>query len=189
MPESHIQKVLDGDKDAFRFIIRQFQDSAFTLAVSITKEEFAAKDAVQAAFVKAYTRLRTFERKSSFKTWFHRIVVNEAFQVLRNQKRRQKLSFALKADEKGTSNPVNHIEQKADDDHLRFYIREAMKMLAANEALALQLFYLEEYSIKETGQVTGWSESKTKVLLHRARKKLKQVLTETYHIQPKEFFE
>jgi RNA polymerase sigma factor (sigma-70 family) len=110
MPDQNIKRVLDGDKDAFRFIIRQFQDSAFTLAVSITKEEFAAKDAVQAAFVKAYTRLHTFERKSSFKTWFHRIVVNEAFQVLRNQKRRQKLSFALKADEEGTSNPVNYIE-------------------------------------------------------------------------------
>ncbi len=189
MPERYVKQVLDGDKDAFRFIIRQFQDSAFTLAVSITKEEFAAKDAVQAAFVKAYTRLRTFERKSSFKTWFHRIVVNEAFQVMRSQKRRQKLSFALKAEREGLSRNTNHIEQKTDDDHLRFYIREAMKGLTANEALVLQLFYLEEYSIKETGQVTGWSESKTKVLLHRARKKLKQILTESYNIQPENFFE
>ncbi|MCC5904888.1 MAG: RNA polymerase sigma factor [Balneolaceae bacterium] len=189
MLESHIQKVLDGEKEAFRFIIRQFQDGAYMLAVSILKEEFAAKDTVQAAFVKTYTRLHTFERKSSFRTWFHRIVVNEAFQLLRSQKRRQKLSFALKADREGISGTVNNIEQKTDDDHLRFYIREAMKELTADEALALQLFYLEEYSIKETGEITGWSESKTKVLLHRARKKLKEILTETYNIKPIESFE
>lgn len=187
MPERYVNKVRSGDKEAFRFIVREYKDSAYSLAVSITKDEFAAKDVVQNAFVQAYTKLKTFIGQSSFKTWFYRIVVNEAFQVIRKQNQQKKIAAAVKNEPQNIS--TNNTGKKTDEDYLRFYIRETIQKLTPDEALALHLFYLEEYSIKEAVQVTGWSESKTKVLLHRARKNFKQILTEEYHLQLNDLLE
>lgn len=79
MTDVYIQKVLDGDTDAFRFIIKEHKDNAYSLAISILKNEFEAKEIVQTAFIKAYTKLDTFKGTSSFATWFYRIIINEAF--------------------------------------------------------------------------------------------------------------
>lgn len=51
-------------------------------------------------------------------------------------------------------------------------------MLPPNESLALRLFYLEEENIKEVAEITGWSISKVKVTLHRARNNMYSTLGE-----------
>ncbi len=58
---------------------------------------------------------------------------------------------------------LTHEEQK-------YYISTVFKYLSTNEALALELFYLQENSIDEITTLTGWSESKIKMLLLRGRK-------------------
>ena len=49
--------------------------------------------------------------------------------------------------------------------------------LSPNEALALRLFYLEELSVQEVREVTGWTETNIKTTLHRGRKNLYRVLS------------
>lgn len=63
MPDRYVERVLNGDKEAFRFIIRECKDDAYNLAISILKEEYAAKEAVQRAFIKAYEGLDKFRVK------------------------------------------------------------------------------------------------------------------------------
>ncbi|MDZ7773477.1 MAG: sigma-70 family RNA polymerase sigma factor [Balneolaceae bacterium] len=87
--------MLDGDTDAFRFIIKQYQDEAYSLAISVVKDEFLAKDVAQNAFIKAYTKLDTFKWNSRFSTWLVRIVINEAFIQLRKQKRQTKIAEGI----------------------------------------------------------------------------------------------
>jgi DNA-directed RNA polymerase specialized sigma24 family protein len=54
-----------------------------------------------------------------------------------------------------------------------------MNGLRPNERLAVNLFYFEEYNISEIVEITGWSKSNTKVILHRARKNLHLGLEES----------
>ena len=70
MDELYIEKVLNGDIDAYKYFVRQYKDMAFTLAVSVLKSEFDAKDAVQEAFIIAFRKLRSFKGNSKFSTWF-----------------------------------------------------------------------------------------------------------------------
>jgi RNA polymerase sigma factor (sigma-70 family) len=183
MPDRYVKRVLDGDKEAFRYIIRECQDAAFNIALSILKEDFAAREAVQKAFIKVYRNLHTFRKDAAFKTWFHRILVNESFQIARKKKSER---FWPLTPDTTDHDGVNPIQKKYDEDHAGYYIHETLKMMKPDECLVLQLYYLEENSIKEICEITGWSEPKIKVTMHRARKSMNNVLTGQFNIKPEE---
>ena len=79
MDDLYIRKVLQGDTDAFRWIIKNHKDMAYSLAMSVVKDEYIAREVLQISFVQAYTKLNTFLGKSKFSTWFFRIVIHESF--------------------------------------------------------------------------------------------------------------
>lgn len=161
--ELYIKKVLNGDTEAFTFFVTQYKDMAFSVAVSVVKDEFTATDVVQEAFVKAFENLKSFKGKSKFGTWFFRIVINESYKVV--QRNRVKYTNLEPELEDFQNNNLKEQEQK-------FYINEVLRILPANESLVLRLFYLNENNIKEIQEMTGWNESKVKVTLHRARKSM-----------------
>lgn len=186
MTDVYIQKVLDGDTNAFRFIIQKHKDKAYSLAISVVKNEFEARDVVQTAFIKAYTKLDTFKTNSSFATWFYRILINEAFYKKRKQK-----GNPVSIDNATSSeipSQVNKTLLKMEEDNQRYYINEALKKLSANYSLALRLFYLEEFTIDEITQITGWTDSNTKVILHRARNKMEKMLTNLFNLGKEELY-
>ncbi len=180
MVESYIDRVLQGERKAFRFIISEYKDHAYSLAVSVVKNEFDAKDVVQNAFIKAYNKLETFNRDAKFSTWFYRIVINEAFNKLRSLNK-----DTVSLDSSDTDVSPNSSDKTFSDAEVaiqRYYINQALKMLPAKYSVSLRLFYLEEKSIDEITKITGWTESNTKVILHRARNKMEDILTNTFNL-------
>lgn len=171
--EEQMDKVLSGNTDAFRYFVEKYKDMAFNLAVSIVKDDYHAEEVVQDAFLKAFNGLKSFKRTAKFKSWFYRIIVNEAFQKVKKLKKNHGW-LALSEVQEPKQARVSDGEGSQLDQ-----IRKAMKVLAVNESLVLNLFYLEEYSLKEVETITGWSSSKTKVTLHRARKNLRELVTIT----------
>jgi RNA polymerase sigma-70 factor (ECF subfamily) len=85
MDEQTIRKVLDGEIQEFRHLIRKYKDPSFNLARSIIRSDLTAEEAVQDAFVKAYQNLHKFRKKAAFSTWFYRIVVNESLKKVKKQ--------------------------------------------------------------------------------------------------------
>ena len=165
MEELYIKKVIEGDEHGYRYFIQRYQDMAFSIAISVVKDEFIAEEVTQEAFMKAFEKMHTFKKHSKFSTWFYRIIVNIAFRRLDKEK-------------KWKNEPLVAVEDSVDEskfdtleaDERKFYINETLKLMSANESLALRLFYLEELSLNEIKDVTGWSNSKIKVVIHRARK-------------------
>ncbi|MCF6356429.1 MAG: RNA polymerase sigma factor [Draconibacterium sp.] len=158
-----IKKVLNGDTEAFRYFVNAYKDMAFSVAVSVVKNEYPAADVVQESFVKAFENLKFFKGKSKFSTWFIRIVINESFKSVQNKKvHYTNLEIELEDIQKD-------VLQDADR---KFFVNEVLKIMSPNESLVLRLFYLNENSIKEICEMTGWDKSKVKVTLHRARKSM-----------------
>lgn len=145
---------------------------AFSVAISVVKDEFAAEEVVQEAFIKAFNGLRAFKGRSKFSTWFYRIVVNEALEHLRKSKR-ELISFNA---EYMSDVADDSILESLQEEEQIYLINEALKKLAPKESLVLRLFYLEEENIKTVCDITGWSKANTKVMLHRARKSMLIVL-------------
>lgn len=168
MDDLYLQRVRDGNSDAFRYFIDAYRDMAFTIAMSVLKDEQRAEEAVQDAFLKAYNGLDKFNQRSKFSTWFYRIVTNEALQYLkRNTKQQIDLTEDFN-DEPADESFLLSLDIKEQS----YLINEALNHLSPNESLALRLFYLEENSLKDIADITGWSESNIKVILHRARKNI-----------------
>jgi RNA polymerase sigma-70 factor, ECF subfamily len=88
-----IQRVRNGESEAFRFLVERYQGRAYRLALRVLRDEEAARDAVQDAFVKAYTALARFEGRSSFFTWFYRLVMNQCLDARRRDKSGREVAF------------------------------------------------------------------------------------------------
>jgi RNA polymerase sigma-70 factor (ECF subfamily) len=172
MDELYIRKVLEGDPEAFRYFLKTYKDMAFHVAVSIVKDSYYAEEVVQDAFMKAFKGLRSFNGTAKFKTWFYRIVVNEAFQRLRKTKK-EIVSFVPGEEIIRLEDTPLYDLQEEEQKHM---IGEALNRLPPKESLVLALFYLEDYSLADICNITGWSLSNTKIILHRARKDIRSLL-------------
>ncbi len=169
MDSVYINNVLNGSTEDFRFLIRKYKDLAFSVAVAVVKNEFDAEEVVQESFIKVFQNLKSFKGLSDFKTWFYRILINEAFKHLQKSKKEIVLSTNQNLPEteelEETFRGLNVEEQ-------RYLVIESLKKIPPKESLGLQLFYIEGNSIHEMINLTGWSEANAKVILYRARKHL-----------------
>jgi RNA polymerase sigma factor (sigma-70 family) len=174
MDESHIQHVLGGDIQEFRYLVIKYKDRAFNLAKSILKSDLTAEEAVQDAFIQAFRNLHKFEHKSAFSTWFYRIVVNVA---LRKNKKKQ-MEY-IQVDELSLKDTISSLRIEAiehlHEEEQREIINEVLDNMKDNESLLLKLYYLEEKKIEEIAEITGFTDSNCKVILHRARKSFAEI--------------
>lgn len=169
--EDHIylERVLEGNKDAFRYFIKEYQQMGYSIALSMVKTHHDAEDVTQDAFVRAYKSLRSFKRASKFSSWFYKIVVNESLKHIKKYKGDRKYYEVTESHHDLESNFVDAVgqlelsEKKAEIDLTLSYMKP-------KEALILKLYYLHELSLAEIMDSTGWSSSNIKVLLYRARK-------------------
>lgn len=165
--QPHINRVLAGDSSAFAPLVRRHQQTAFALAMSVVKREEDARDVVQRGFVQAYTNLSKFRGESTFTTWLCRIVINEALRVVRRRKNSPLEEWNEALPE--AAPVVNEALAKLGRADRSRVIREVFALMPAREALVLQLFYLEEQSVKETAYSSGLTANHVKVLLSRGR--------------------
>lgn len=173
---SCIKQVLSGDLDAFSLLIDKYQDQGLNVALRIVKDTVVAEDVLQDAFIKAFNALNKFKHEASFKTWFFRIVYNESIQYLRKNQIEQKHKDGIKIEVYSDSTSVFDSLKLHDQQKL---IEDVFSALSNREATVLQLYYLEEMSIKEVGEVMSLTKENVKVIMHRARKHFYQVICQT----------
>jgi RNA polymerase sigma-70 factor (ECF subfamily) len=74
--DSLVRETLAGSQASFQLLVERYQERIFSLTRHYTRNPVDVEDLVQDTFLKAYTRLDTFQRQSSFFTWLYRIAVN-----------------------------------------------------------------------------------------------------------------
>ncbi len=176
MDSIYIQKVLDGDGHAFRYFIEQYRDMAYSLAISIVKNAPLAEEVTQDAFIKAYKALPNFEQRSRFSTWLYKIVTNEALKKVK----KKSLDYAADIDEVNNVqySDINESITELNEQDQKYYINLVLEKLSPNDSLILRLFYLNENTLKEIQEITGFSETNIKTILHRSRKRFYIALKE-----------
>lgn len=175
MEDIYIDNVLSGNIEAFSYFVKTYKNMAYNIAISIVKDEQCAEEVTQDAFMKAFTGLKSFQRTAKFKSWFYRIVVNESFLRLRTLKKTKIFSYIEEEDDGVLENRFDY--EITDKNIVK--IHNVLSLLSPKEGLALQLFYLEEASINEIIDITGWTKSNIKVILHRARKNARKIWKNT----------
>lgn len=175
---SYIDKVLEGNVNAYSVIVDRHKDRVYNLAFRICCNHEEAEEISQDSFLKAYRALGSFKRKSSFSTWLYRIVYNTAISQVR-AKRREVLSLedfpADAADFIGTGTT----EEEDENEYRRSLLDFAFQKISDEERSLITLHYYEDMSTEELSEITGISKSNIKVKLFRARQKMLQVIENT----------
>ena len=171
----YIDKVLEGNVNAYSVIVERHKNRVYNLAFRICCNHEEAEEISQDSFLKAYRALGSFRRKSSFSTWLYRIVYNTAISHVRTKKR-EILSLedfpASAADFIGTGTT----EEEAENEYRRSLLDFAFQKISDEERSLITLHYYEDLSTEEMSEVTGISKSNIKVKLFRARQKMLQVI-------------
>jgi RNA polymerase sigma-70 factor (ECF subfamily) len=180
--EELVAAARQGDRRAFEELVERHEQRAFHIAFGFARDREEAKDLSQEAFLKAFVYLKHFDGRSSFYTWFYRIVVN----VCLDYKRKAKRAAAEEFDESVQSqiDPAHQPPKPLPPDQHVFAgqisrkVDEALKTLPAKQRTAFILKNHQGLSIKEIAAVMETAEGTVKVHLHRAVTSLRQRLAE-----------
>ena len=191
-PEPDIALLQKQDHTAFSALVARYHRPLVAVARSIIGDSLA-EEVVQEAWVSIYRALPGFEGRSSLKTWVYTIVGNEARSRLRREKRIVALedlggdsdisyldSNRFKTDGHwDTPAPDWHIEspdQLLEEQQLQNCIEITLDQLSPNQKAVFTLRDLEQQSLDEICNILQLNDSNVRVLLHRARLKLMQVI-------------
>ncbi len=170
--ERLIQSTLSGDDEAFAELVRRHKRKLFGIAARFARNDHDLDDIAQEIFVKAYQNLAKFRGDAPFEHWVSRIAVRTCYDFLRKTRRNQ------------GNIPLGEVEVAVEDNvgarRADEVLRWGLARLSPDERLVITLLELEEKSVRETAELTGWSEANVKVRAFRARLALKKAL-ETGH--------
>lgn len=164
----YIRKVKDGHTDAFVHIVRRYERMVFTIVNKIVFNNTDAEDITQEIFIKVYQALDKFREDSEFSTWLYRIAYNTTITEIRKRKYQYAAidgNFANIPDE----NIREEIEEISTEKKLE-YLDTVLKKMPPEEALMINMFYLDNKSTQDISDITGYSVANVKVKLHRIRK-------------------
>ncbi len=179
-----IDRVLVRNESAAEALVRRHGGWMLQVALRLTRDRALAEDCVQDAFANAFSRLPSFERRSSFKTWLNRIVVNAALMKLRRRRARKESDLepllpSFDVDECRIEEPWRRIltpEQIVGSERLRSLVLQKVDELPESYRNVLLLRDIEEMTTAEVAETLGMSSVNVKVRLHRARAALKRLL-------------
>lgn len=171
------------DREAIRAVITANNQRLFRTAWSILKDRGEAEEAVQSAYVSAFASLDTFEGRSSLSTWLTRIVLNEALGRVRAQKRRrdQLEGAGVSMMDDYREALMRGSEARPPDvavarEQMRLLLEQAVAALPETFRTVFVLREVEGLSGEETAEVLDLPVATVKTRLHRARRKLQQIL-------------
>lgn len=180
---SYIQQ---GETMAFQALVTLCNQQLYRVARSIVHHDSDAEDILQNAYIKAYTQFHSFLGKASITTWLTRIVLNESYAFLRQQKDTDSLDDVQHAQSQRpagiilpfvsksrlTSDPQYSLEQ----DRMRHLIEGVIEQLDEKHRLVFVLREVQGLSTAETAEALDISEQNVKVRLLRAKAQMKTLL-------------
>lgn len=161
-------------------LVERHRERAWRLALRILRNEEAAKDAVQEAFLKAYTALGRFEGRSRFSTWLHRLVVNQCIDMRRKEHPERRVDVedadALERLAAGSDDAPETPEPAALRGELREQLAEAIGELPDDARQTLLLREVDGLSYAEISRSLGVPKGTVMSRLHYARRRVRERL-------------
>jgi RNA polymerase sigma-70 factor, ECF subfamily len=171
-----VARVKAGDRDAYRLLVRRYQDVLYRHALRLTGEADTAAELVQASLVKGFTRLASCKEPDRFGGWLFRILANGCKDHLKSRRRRDVgLESVSAAPALVTrADPASELERG----ELRGQLEAALGRLNEQHRDAFVLKHVEGRSYEEIAGLLDVSVPALKMRVHRAREALRSALEE-----------
>jgi RNA polymerase sigma-70 factor (ECF subfamily) len=181
-----IRRAITGDSQAQAQLFVTHTPKLYRIAFKVLRNKEDAEDAIQDAWCSAYSKLHTFEGRSSLSTWLTRIAINSALMIRRKNKHRFEVSLNEASDDREglrhhwiNSGPTpEEVCRTAEMNDL--LVREINRLPTVTRT-ALLLHDMNGFSIQESMRLLGIKNSALKSRVQRARRKLAQEMLQAVH--------
>jgi RNA polymerase sigma-70 factor (ECF subfamily) len=175
-----IDAAKQGDLASFNVLVTLHERAVYGLCFRMLREQMAAEDAAQDAFLKAWSSIGSF-RGEMFRAWLLRIATNRCYDIIRAKGRRpadslDALPFETEPAWTSQAGGDEHPEQHAARAELSRCLEQALSALPDDQRLVIILSDIEERSYEEIAEITGAAVGTVKSRLSRARAKLRESL-------------
>jgi RNA polymerase sigma-70 factor (ECF subfamily) len=175
-----IERVLNGDLDAFEPLITPYRQPLLSLAYRITRNWEDAKETSQETFLRAFKYLGKVDVRRSFRNWIYQILINTARHLKNKQAVQDRLRLDLPVDKVPTTSSEGNPEEHQLDQELRSQLMDCLDGLTDREKEVFLLRDIEGLNIKESAHVLGCSSVSIRVHLSAARRKIQERIKEKY---------
>jgi len=166
------QEVIDrcrkGDVKAQFELYKIYYKSMYNISLQLLGNQIEAEDVMQEAFLKAFTKIDTYEGKVSFGAWLKKIVINRSLDELK----KRKVKFIELNEKIPDEEPLSFNWSEIQMEQLK----KAIKMLPDGYRVVLSLYLLEGYDHEEISQILGITNENSRSQFLRAKLKLRQML-------------
>lgn len=166
---SDLEKAMAGNKEAFSRIIIQNKEAMYKTAIVILKNEDDAYDALQEALIKMYKNITKLENKEAFNFWSKRIIVNCCYDLINKNKKVVDITSKLTENFEETREDIYDCEDG---------LVKTLEQLEPDLRLTVTLYYYNDLSTREIGEILEIPVGTVKSRLSRAREKLYEILKE-----------
>lgn len=177
-----LERVRQRDQAAARALVEHLYPLVIRIVRSHLPRRVAEEDLAQDIFLKMFTRLAQYQGNVPFTHWVSRIAVTTCIDQLRAQKRRPEFRWADLSENEAQvlDNVLSDTSAEAPSDSMaaRELVRKLLDQLGPADRTVIQLLDLEQKSVAEISQITGWGQSMIKVRAFRARRKLQKLFQE-----------
>ncbi len=174
-----LERVRERDQAAARRLVEHLYPQVIRIVRSHLPRRVAEEDLAQDIFLKMFTRLAQYQGNVPFPHWVSRIAVTTCIDQLRAQKRRPEFRWADLPEEQAEM--LDHVlsdEREAipgDALAARELVQKLLDQLKPDDRLVIQLLDLEQKTLVEISELTGWNQTLVKVRAFRARRKLQKL--------------
>lgn len=161
-----VSRVLDGDMQAFRALIKKHERLVVHMVGRVVKQGEDREEVCQDVFMKVYEKLGEFNFQSQLSTWIATIAYRHAI----NHLRKRKIEISEFPDEEIAIVEASEVEEQDLEEHLQ----KLIEMLPVQYKVVLTLYHLEQKNYAEIEEITGMPEGTVKNYLFRARQLLKE---------------
>lgn len=165
--EELILKAQKGDEEAFTSLIYEIRQDLYKIARCRLSCNDDIEDAIQETMIVAFKNIKKLKKLEAYKKWLIKILVNKCNYIYKKNKTRN-ISFDKINPEDAGSEDERYVKLEEMD----FY--SILQGLTYDERMAIILFYLEEYSLKEISKILKINENTVKTKLKRGKNKIKQ---------------
>jgi RNA polymerase sigma-70 factor (ECF subfamily) len=174
-----IAAVLKGDAASFEPLVKKYLPRVFATARRYARRESEIEDIVQEVWLKSFQKLSSFRGEAPFEHWLMRLTVRTCYDFLRGHQRNRETTFTELTQpetdwlDRFVADPSSATEDAAGAKQL---IDRLLEQLSPANRLVITLLEIEDRSVKEIAQITGWSVPLVKVRAFRARAEMRKLL-------------
>ncbi len=164
-----IEQSCKGSRAAFDTLVEHYYDMMYKVAYHWSGSRHNAEDITHNAFLKMADGLSSFKFQSSFETWLYRLVMNAARDYMRKHAKEQNRQAQI------DNHPIK-VDQTAQDNLQLADLGKALQKLPEDEKQSVILVCAQGFTHQEAADISGCKESTISWRIHKARKKLNDIL-------------